>query len=200
MSLAALAAACWGIVQLTWRQRAEDVLQIGFSGGRVEQSPCLRNEVVCLADEMDTMKKAMLQPDDFPTCCWPFQESGSEVLSWLPAQIPLQAVSVQQSSERASPLGTAISARRDVAVCGLDEEGEEATLLGTWSCSRQEKPHQSLPLQNGIPGAFQLTNPGNWSSSGTPAQRLIDRVLAMGKMVGRWWASLDLFSSIKFPV
>ncbi|XP_014820316.1 PREDICTED: sperm-associated antigen 4 protein-like [Calidris pugnax] len=155
----------------------------------MEQPQRLRNEMVCLAADMDTMKK----PDDFQRYFWPFQGSGSEVLIQVPAQMPLQTITVQQSSERASPLGTAISAPRDFAVCGLDEEGEEETLLGTCSCSRQEKPHQCLPLQNGIP------KPGDWSSSGNPAQRLICWMEAMGKMVGRWASFLTRQKETTLP-
>ncbi|KFQ68879.1 SUN domain-containing protein 2, partial [Phaethon lepturus] len=109
------------------------------------------------------------QPDASPGYCWPFQGSGSEVLIWLPTQIRPMTITIQHTSKLASPLGTLSSAPGDFTVSGLDEEGKEETLLGTFTYSMQKEPTQTFPLQTGVPRAFRVLKLGiqsNWGKTG----------------------------------
>ncbi|XP_074993416.1 sperm-associated antigen 4 protein-like [Calonectris borealis] len=93
------------------------------------------------------------------------------------------AITVQHTRKRVSPLGTASSAPRDFTVSGLDEEGEEGTLLGTFTYAVQKELTQTFPLQNGIPGAFRflkLVIESNW---GKPGYTCIYQVQVRGKIV-----------------
>ncbi|NXW47334.1 SUN2 protein, partial [Nyctiprogne leucopyga] len=129
-----------------------------------------------------------------PGYCWPFQGSRSEVLLRLPTQIHPVAIIIQHTSKTVSPLGTISSAPRDFAVyvslCwalgagGLDEDGKEETLLGTFTYAIQQEPTQTFPLQSGIPRAFRflkLVIQRNW---GKPGYTCIYRVQVHGKIAG----------------
>ncbi|KAF1418521.1 SUN domain-containing protein 2, partial [Spheniscus humboldti] len=136
-----------------------------------------------------------------PGYCWPFQGSRTEVLIRLPAQIRPTAVTIQHTSKRASPLGTVSSAPRDftvsVSLCralgagtwprgkaGLDEEGKDETLLGTFTYTMQKEPTQTFPLQDGTPSFFwvlKLVIQSNW---GKPGYTCIFRVRVHGKIMG----------------
>ncbi|NXW95725.1 SUN3 protein, partial [Alopecoenas beccarii] len=123
------------------------------------------------------------QPDTSPGYCWPFQGSRSEVLIRLPTQIQPTAVVIQHTSKAATPLGTVSSAPRDITVSGLDEEGEEETLLGRFTYRAKGEPPQAFPLQNEIPRAFRflkLVIESNW---GKPGYTCIYRVQVHGKIV-----------------
>ncbi|NXF48597.1 SUN2 protein, partial [Oceanites oceanicus] len=87
------------------------------------------------------------QPDASPEYCWPLQGSRIELLMQLPAHIRPTAVTVQHTSKIASPLGTVSNAPRDFTVFGLDEEGKDETLLGTFTYAMQKEPTQTFPLQ-----------------------------------------------------
>ncbi|KFM04135.1 SUN domain-containing protein 2, partial [Aptenodytes forsteri] len=120
------------------------------------------------------------QPAASPGYCWPFQGSRTEVLIRLPAQIRPTAVTIQHTSKRTSPLGTVSSAPRDFTVSGLDEEGKDETLLGTFTYTVQKEPTQTFPLQDGIPSAFwflKLVIQSNW---GKPGYTCIFRVQVHG--------------------
>ncbi|KAF1465906.1 SUN domain-containing protein 2, partial [Pygoscelis antarcticus] len=136
-----------------------------------------------------------------PGYCWPFQGSRTEVLIRLPAQIRPTAVTVQHTSKRASPLGTVSSAPRDftvsVSLCralgagtwpwgkaGLDEEGKDETLLGTFTYTVQKELTQTFPLQDGIPSAFRFLKLVIRSNWGKPGYTCIFRMRVHGKMVG----------------
>ncbi|KFQ93946.1 SUN domain-containing protein 2, partial [Nipponia nippon] len=109
------------------------------------------------------------QPDASLGYCWPFQGSRSEVLIRLPTSVRPTAVTVQHTPKISSPLGTVSSAPRDFTVSGLDEEGEDETLLGTFTYSMQKEPTQTFPLQNGIHKAFRflkLVIQSNWGKPG----------------------------------
>ncbi|KAM9509891.1 sperm-associated antigen 4 protein-like isoform 1-T1 [Guaruba guarouba] len=71
----------------------------------------------------------------------------------------------------------------DTFVQGLDEEGQDETLLGSFIYSMQKEPTQSFPLQNGIPRAFRLVKLGIQSNWGKPGYTCIYRVQVHGKMV-----------------
>ncbi|NWZ53369.1 SUN2 protein, partial [Haliaeetus albicilla] len=136
-----------------------------------------------------------------PGYCWPFQGFRSEVLIRLPTEIRPMAIIIEHTSKTASPLGTVSSAPRDFTVyvsfcwalgagtwprgrAGLDEEGKEETLLGTFTYTVQKGPTQTFPLQNGIPRAFRFLKLGIQSNWGKPGYICIYRVQVCGKMVG----------------
>ncbi|XP_049651712.1 uncharacterized protein LOC126036226 [Accipiter gentilis] len=125
-----------------------------------------------------------VQPDASPGYCWPFQGFWSEVLIRLPTEIRPLAIIIEHTSKTASPPGTVSSAPRDFTVYGLDEEGKEETLLGTFTYTVQKGPTQTFPLQNGIPRAFRVLKLGIQSNWGKPGYICIYRVQVCGKMVG----------------
>ncbi|XP_071587182.1 sperm-associated antigen 4 protein-like [Heliangelus exortis] len=135
----------------------------------------------CTVPVQDTF----VQPDFSPGYCWPFQGTETEVLIRLPVQIQPMAITLQHTSSTAAPPGIRGSAPRDFSVYGLDEEGKDKTLLGTFTYAMQEELTQTFPLQLGIPGAFrflQLDVRSNW---GKPRYTCIYRVQVHGKSVGR---------------
>ncbi|NXD74821.1 SPAG4 protein, partial [Eolophus roseicapillus] len=85
------------------------------------------------------------QLDISPGYCWPFQASRSQVVIRLPEQVQPTAITVQHPLKRSSGLGDISSAVRDFTVSGMD--GEEETLLGTFTYDIAEKPTQTFPLQ-----------------------------------------------------
>ncbi|NWH43657.1 SUN2 protein, partial [Fregata magnificens] len=116
--------------------------------------------------------------------CWPFQGSQSDVLIQLPAQIRPAAVTVQHTSKIAPLLGTVSSAPRDFTVslslcwalgagtwpwgkAGLDEEGMDETLLGTFTYAMQKELTQAFPLQAQM-GPFWFLKLGIQSNWGKP--------------------------------
>ncbi|KAM7080124.1 sperm-associated antigen 4 protein-like isoform 1-T18 [Ciconia maguari] len=125
----------------------------------------------------------ILQPDVSPGNCWPLQGHQGQVVIRLPARVHLTAVSVQHISKDASPSGTVISAPRDVAVFGLDADGEEEALLGTFMYNVAKEAIQTFPLKDApLPRAFsyiKLLVKSNW---GNPAYTCIYRVQVHGKM------------------
>ncbi|XP_075346533.1 sperm-associated antigen 4 protein-like isoform X2 [Mycteria americana] len=133
----------------------------------------------CTANPPDTI----LQPDVSPGNCWPLQGHQGQVVIRLPARVHLTAVSVQHISKDVSPSGTVISAPRDVAVFGLDADGEEEALLGTFMYNVAKEAIQTFPLKNApLPRAFsyiKLLVKSNW---GNPAYTCIYRVQVHGKM------------------
>ncbi|NWS43998.1 SPAG4 protein, partial [Probosciger aterrimus] len=132
-----------------------------------------------------------------PGYCWPMQQSRSEVLIRLPTEVQPTVITLQHSSKTATPLGTVSSAPKDFTVSlepdvlscafiskGLDEEGQDETLLGSFIYSMQKEPSQSFPLQNGIPRAFRFVKLGIQSNWGKPGYTCIYRVQVQGKMLG----------------
>ncbi|XP_076214446.1 sperm-associated antigen 4 protein-like [Aptenodytes patagonicus] len=89
----------------------------------------------------------ILQPDVSPGNCWPLQGHQGQVVIRLPAQVHLTAVTVQHIAKEVSPSGTVISAPRDVAVFGVDADGEEETLLGTFTYNVAKELIQTFPLK-----------------------------------------------------
>ncbi|XP_063177603.1 sperm-associated antigen 4 protein-like [Chroicocephalus ridibundus] len=136
---------------------------------------------LCAPAPQDTF----VQPDALPGYCWPFQGSWSEVLIRLPTQITPIAITIQHTAKMASALVTVSSAPRDFTVSGLDEEGEQETLLGTFTYTLQKGPNQTFPLQNGIPRGFRFLKLGIRSNWGKPGYTCIYRVQVHGKIVGR---------------
>ncbi|KFZ57171.1 SUN domain-containing protein 2, partial [Antrostomus carolinensis] len=120
------------------------------------------------------------QPDASPGYCWPFQGSRSEVLLRLPTQIHPAAVIIQHTSKTVSLLETVSSAPRDFTVSGLDEDGDEETLLGSFTYAVQKEPTQTFPLQSGIPRAFRFLKLGIQRNWGKPGYTCIYRVQVHG--------------------
>ncbi|XP_050769555.1 sperm-associated antigen 4 protein-like [Gymnogyps californianus] len=135
---------------------------------------------MCAPPLLDTF----VQPDTSPGYCWPFQGSQSEVLIRLPTQIRPTAITIQHASKIASPLGTVSSTPRDFTVSGLDEEGKDETLLGTFTYAMRKEPTQTFPLQNGIPRDFRVLKLVIRSNWGKPGYTCIYRVQVYGKTVG----------------
>ncbi|XP_074971789.1 voltage-dependent L-type calcium channel subunit alpha-1S-like [Phalacrocorax aristotelis] len=127
--------------------------------------------------------ETILQADVSPGNCWPFQGHQGQVVIRLPARVHLTAVTVQHISKDVSPSGTVLSAPRDVAVFGVDADGEEETLLGTFTYNVAKEAIQTFPLKNApLPRAFpsiKLLVKSNW---GNPAYTCIYRVQVHGKM------------------
>ncbi|KFQ52563.1 Sperm-associated antigen 4 protein, partial [Nestor notabilis] len=120
------------------------------------------------------------QADVSPGYCWPLQQSRSEVLIRLPTEVQPMAIILQHSSKIAPPLGTVRSAPQNFTVSGLDEEGQDETLLGSFIYGMQKEPSQSFPLQNGIPRAFRVLKLGIQSNWGNPRHTCIYRVQVHG--------------------
>ncbi|XP_074971533.1 SUN domain-containing protein 5-like [Phalacrocorax aristotelis] len=127
--------------------------------------------------------ETILQADVSPGNCWPFQGHQGQVVIRLPARVHLTAVTVQHISKDVSPSGTVLSAPRDVVVFGVDADGEEETLLGTFTYNVAKEAIQTFPLKNApLPRAFpsiKLLVKSNW---GNPAYTCIYRVQVHGKM------------------
>ncbi|KAM9268661.1 uncharacterized protein RDI95_011798 [Morus bassanus] len=127
--------------------------------------------------------ETILQPDVSPGNCWPLQGHQGQVVIRLPARVHPTAVTVQHIYKDVSPSGTVISAPRDVAVFGVEADGEEETLLGTFTYNVAKEAIQTFPLKNApLPRAFlyiKLLVKSNW---GNPAYTCIYRVQVHGKM------------------
>ncbi|NXE58246.1 SUN2 protein, partial [Casuarius casuarius] len=86
------------------------------------------------------------QPDVTPGKCWAFQGSQGQVVIRLPARIWPTAVTMQHVSKRVPPPGSISSSPKDIAVSGLDEDGED-TLLGTFTYDPEKEAIQVFPLK-----------------------------------------------------
>ncbi|NXN61716.1 SPAG4 protein, partial [Rynchops niger] len=126
-----------------------------------------------------------------PGYCWPFQASRSQVDIRLPAQVQPTAITVQHPLKKTSGLGDISSAPRDFTVSvtaplcfvskGVDEEGGEETLLGTFSFNIEKEPTQTFPLQNTLPRAFQYIRLLVLSNWGQSSYTCIYRVQVIGR-------------------
>ncbi|XP_069627562.1 SUN domain-containing protein 5-like [Haliaeetus albicilla] len=125
----------------------------------------------------------ILQPGLSPGDCWPLQGRQGQVVIRLPARVHPTAVTMQHIYKDVSPSGTVTSAPRDVAVFGVDADGEEETLLGTFTYNVAKEAIQTFPLKDApLPRAFsyiKLLVKTNW---GNPAYTCIYRVQVHGKM------------------
>ncbi|NXK21691.1 SUN3 protein, partial [Arenaria interpres] len=88
-----------------------------------------------------------LQPDISPGSCWPSPGHQRPVVIRLPAQVHVTAVTEQHISKEVSPSGTVTSAPRDIAVFGVDADGEEETLLVTFMSEVVKEATQTFPLK-----------------------------------------------------
>ncbi|NXK01060.1 SUN2 protein, partial [Corythaixoides concolor] len=87
------------------------------------------------------------QPDVFPGSCWALRGHQGQVVIRSRARVRLTAVTIQHIHKEASPSGTVASAPRDMAVFGVDADGEEETLLGTFTCDTARDATQTFPLK-----------------------------------------------------
>ncbi|KFQ73339.1 SUN domain-containing protein 2, partial [Phaethon lepturus] len=117
------------------------------------------------------------QPDASPGYCWPFQGSRSEVIIRLPTQIQPTAVAIQHTSKMAPLPGTFSSAPQHFTVSGLDEEGKDETLFGTFTYTMQKELIQTFPLQVQAFQFLKLVIQSNW---GKPGYTCIYRVKVYG--------------------
>ncbi|XP_068784792.1 sperm-associated antigen 4 protein-like isoform X2 [Struthio camelus] len=127
----------------------------------------------------------ILQPDVSPGQCWPFQGSQGQVVIWLPARIQPTAITVQHIYKAVSPSGTVSSAPRDFTVSGVDEEGEEETLLGTFTYDVGKEALQTFPLKEELSRAFQYIKLFVQSNWGNPEYTCIYRVQVHGKVASQ---------------
>ncbi|NXF42147.1 SUN2 protein, partial [Nyctibius bracteatus] len=88
-----------------------------------------------------------LQQDVSPGNCWPLRGQQGQVVIRLPARVHLTAVTVQHISKELPPSWIFTSAPRDIAVFGVDADGEEETLLGTFTYDVEKEPIQTFPLK-----------------------------------------------------
>ncbi|NXE17173.1 SUN2 protein, partial [Lophotis ruficrista] len=125
-----------------------------------------------------------------PGNCWPLQGHQGQVVIRLPARVHLTAITVQHIYKEVSPSGTVISAPKDMAVfllslCfvpeGLDADGEEETLLGTFTYNVEREAHQTfhLKVRSTAFSSVKVLVKSNW---GNPAYTCIYRVRVHGKM------------------
>ncbi|XP_074786399.1 SUN domain-containing protein 5-like [Athene noctua] len=128
---------------------------------------------------------AVLEPDMSPGNCWPLPRHQGQVVIRLPARVHLTAVSVQHIYKDVSPSGTVVSAPRDVAVFGLDADGEEEALLLTFTYDVTKEAIQTFPLKTApFPRAFSYVKflvKSNW---GNPEYTCVYRVQVHGLRAG----------------
>ncbi|NXD18547.1 SUN1 protein, partial [Nothocercus nigrocapillus] len=89
------------------------------------------------------------QRDVTPGQCWAFRGSQGQVVIRLPAPVQPTSVTVQHIYKDVSPSGSVSSAPRDFTVSGVEEEGEEETLLGTFTYDVEKEAMQTFPLKVG---------------------------------------------------
>ncbi|NXA38750.1 SUN3 protein, partial [Eudromia elegans] len=87
------------------------------------------------------------QHDVTPGECWAFGGSQGQVVLRLPAPMQPTAVTVQHIYKEVSPSGSVSSAPRDFTVSGVEKEGEEETLLGTFIYDVEKEAIQTFPLK-----------------------------------------------------
>ncbi|KAM4638790.1 uncharacterized protein AAGF69_016144 [Amazona ochrocephala] len=147
--------------------------------GQAGEMQQLRDEVTHLAAEIRSIKKeaqqmreAMSDPIEVPG--WSLKSTGT-------------AIDLQKSSSTSARLRRVFSSLfsqpfEDTFVQGLDEKGQDETLLGSFIYNMHKQPTQSFPLQNSIPRAFRLLKLGIQSNWGKSGYTCIYRVQVHGKM------------------
>ncbi|NXK94818.1 SUN5 protein, partial [Formicarius rufipectus] len=127
-----------------------------------------------------------------PGKCWAFKGHEGQVVIRLPARVHLTAITVQHITKDVSPSGTVVSAPKDIAVfllslCfapeGVGADGEEESLLGTFTYHVEKEPMQTFPLKTmPLSRAFsyvKLLVKSNW---GNPWYTCLYRVQVHGRM------------------
>ncbi|NXP51048.1 SPAG4 protein, partial [Heliornis fulica] len=123
-----------------------------------------------------------LQTDVSAGHCWPLEGHQGQVGIRLPAPVHLIGITVQHINKKESPSGTVSSAPRDMAVFGMDVNGEE-TLLGTFTYNVEEEATQFFLLKNApFPRPFSTIRLHVKSNWGNEAYTCIYRVGVHGKL------------------
>ncbi|NXA44016.1 SUN3 protein, partial [Eudromia elegans] len=133
--------------------------------------------VLCATNPPDTI----LQPDVKPGQCWAFQGSQGHVVIQLPARIWPTAVTLQHISKAVSPSGTVSSAPREFTVSGVEKEGEEETLLGSFTYDVEKEAIQTFRLKHELSRAFQYIKVAVQSNWGNAEYTCIYHVQVHGK-------------------
>ncbi|NXT83561.1 SPAG4 protein, partial [Zapornia atra] len=121
------------------------------------------------------------QLDISPGYCWTTPTSQSQVVISLPTHVQPTAITLQHPLMKDTVLGDISSAPRDFSVVGVNEGGEEETLLGTFTYETEKELSQTFPLQE-ISRAFQqikLLIQNNW---GNRSHTCIYRVQVDGRI------------------
>ncbi|XP_070612213.1 SUN domain-containing protein 2 isoform X2 [Erythrolamprus reginae] len=129
--------------------------------------------------------RVILQPDVYPGNCWAFQGSQGFAVIHLSNRIHPTAVTLEHISKSLSPSRTITSAPKDIAVYGLEEEGDqEGILLGKFMYNQDGDPIQTFHFQD-IDGqaAFQLVELKVLSNWGHPEYTCIYRFRVHGELV-----------------
>ncbi|NWJ11442.1 SUN3 protein, partial [Crypturellus undulatus] len=126
-----------------------------------------------------------------PGQCWAFQGSQGQVVIRLPAPIQPTAVTMQHIYKDVSPSGSVSSAPRDFTVSvtcflcftlkGVQEEGDEENLLGTFTYNVEKEAIQTFPLKHELSRAFQYIKLKVQSNWGNMEYTCIYRVQVHGK-------------------
>ncbi|KAK9399918.1 SUN domain-containing protein 2 [Crotalus adamanteus] len=129
--------------------------------------------------------RVILQPDVYPGNCWAFQGSQGFAVIRLSSRIHPTAVTLEHISKSLSPRGTIPSAPKDIAVFGLEEEGQqEGVLLGKFTYNQDGDPIQTFHFQDiDREAAFQLMELRVLSNWGHPEYTCIYRFRVHGELV-----------------
>ncbi|XP_061852181.1 SUN domain-containing protein 5-like [Colius striatus] len=125
----------------------------------------------------------ILQTDVSPGKRWCFCGHYGRLVIRLPAPVHPTAIAVQHVAEEGSLSVAASSAPRDVAVYGLDADGDEEAWLGLFMYDVEKEAIQPFRLKNTLhPRAFSYIKVlvlNNWGNS---EYTCISRVWVQGKM------------------
>ncbi|KAM3833157.1 SUN domain-containing protein 2 isoform 2-T2 [Vipera latastei] len=129
--------------------------------------------------------RVILQPDVYPGNCWAFQGSQGFAVIRLSGRIHPTAVTLEHISKSLSPTGTIPSAPKDIAVFGLEEEGQqEGILLGKFTYNQDGDTIQTFHFQDiDREAAFQLMELRVLSNWGHPEYTCIYRFRVHGELV-----------------
>ncbi|GAB0204438.1 sperm-associated antigen 4 protein-like [Grus japonensis] len=154
---------------------------------RVQELQQLRKDVACTAEEMSRLKEelqdmrmamaAMPLEENIQMSAWTLKSAGVTIDLQRSPRNYVWPCSIFRFLCDLNPLETFVQ--------GVDEGGEEETLLGTFSYDTEKEATQTFPLQKQLPRAFQfirLVIQSNWGKSGYTC---IYRVQVHGKITGR---------------
>ncbi|NWX99884.1 SUN1 protein, partial [Nothoprocta ornata] len=108
------------------------------------------------------------QPDRTPADSWAFRGSKGQVVVRLPARIWPSALTLQHLFKPAAAACSISSFPRNIAVSGVQKEGEEETLLGSFTYDVEKEAIQTFPLKQKLSQAFQylkLEVQSNWGNT-----------------------------------
>ncbi|KAL4658168.1 SUN domain-containing protein 2-like isoform X1 [Arapaima gigas] len=111
--------------------------------------------------------QSVIQPEVYPGKCWAFQGSQGFLGISLSYPIYITHVTLEHLPQSLSPSGHINSAPKDFSIYGLatEKEGEERTLLGTFTYDQDREPIQTfeLPVPTAMMySAVELKITSNW--------------------------------------